>query len=123
MIESVDFVMAAVAAGAAAGLTDTASAAVRDSYSALKRLVVKGARREGVEPVTEEQVEDPGEHVRVREALEAAGVAADSELVAAARRVLEAADPQGAHQGKYTVDLRDSKAVQVGDHNTMNVTF
>ncbi|MFI9008858.1 RIP homotypic interaction motif-containing protein [Actinosynnema sp. NPDC053489] len=123
MIESVDFVMAALAAGAGAGLTDTASTAVKDSYASLKQLVVKAVGRKGAAPVTEEQVDDPAGHAQVRTALEAAGVAADSELVAAARKVLEATDPQGAVNGKYNVDLRDSKGVQVGDNNTMTINF
>ena len=35
VIESVDLVVAALAAGAAAGVTDTASAAVKDAYQGL----------------------------------------------------------------------------------------
>jgi hypothetical protein len=122
MIESVDFVLAALAAGAGAGLTDTASAVVKDSYAALKARVTRalGGRSEEVD----EQVDAPVERQQeLREALVAAGADGDPELVAAARAMLEAADPQGARVGKYTVDVRDSKGVQVGDNNTMTLHF
>lgn len=122
MIESVDFVLAALAAGAGAGLTDTASAAVKDSYATLKARVARvlGGRGEAVDELVDDPVERKQE---LREALLAAGADADPELVAAARTVLEAADPQGAQAGKYVVDLRDSRGVQVGDHNTMTLHF
>ncbi|MBP2330603.1 hypothetical protein JOF56_010988 [Kibdelosporangium banguiense] len=123
MIESVDFVMAALAAGATAGLTDTASQAVKDSYAALKARVT-GALGGGDSAVVDELVGRPVERQQeLREALVAAGADADPELVAAARTVLETADPQGAQAGKYVVDLRDSRGVQVGDHNTMTLNF
>jgi hypothetical protein len=122
MVESVDFVLAALAAGTGAGLTSTASEAVKDSYAALKAQVVRLLSGRG--GVAAELVDSPVEReLELREALVAAGADGDPELVAAARRVLETADPEGAQAGKYAVDVRDSKGVQVGDHNTMTVTF
>jgi hypothetical protein len=122
MVESVDFVLAALAAGAGAGLTSTASEAVKDSYAALKAQVTRVLSGRS-EPAAE-LVDNPVEHeLELREALVASGADGNPELVAAARRVLETADPEGAQAGKYAVDVRDSKGVQVGDHNTMNVTF
>ncbi len=112
MIESVDLVVAALAAGAAAGLTETASTAVGDAYQGLKSLTRRALRRGGVD----EEPTDPGE---LREALAAADAGADAELLAAARRVLELTDPTG----KYVVDVHDNQGVQVGDGNTMTLNF
>src|SRR5687768_12729000 len=105
MVESVDFVLAALAAGAGAGLTDTASQAVKDSYAGLKARVTKALAGRG--EAVDELVGSPVEHQQeLRQALVAAGADADPALVAAARTVLETVDPQGAQAGKYVVDLR-----------------
>ncbi|WP_236594770.1 RIP homotypic interaction motif-containing protein [Saccharothrix sp. 6-C] len=114
MIESVDLVVAALAAGAAAGVTDTASTAVKDAYRGLKSLTRRALRRGGV-------AQEPTDPVELKAALTAADAGADVELVAAARRVLELADPAGA--AKYHVDAHDNQGVQIGDGNTMTLNF
>ncbi|MFC7531841.1 hypothetical protein [Actinoplanes sp. GCM10030250] len=48
-----------------------------------------------------------------------AGADRDEQVIAAAQRVLAAVKPAA----RYTVDVRDSKGVQVGDHNTQHNTF
>jgi hypothetical protein len=130
VIESVELVVAALAAGAAAGARDAASTAVKDAYEGLKSLTRKALRRsdsaadeEGIAEV-EAGLADPGAHRKeLAAALISAGVEADGELVAAARRVLELVDPEGASAGKYQIVLRDNKGVQVGDHNTQTNMF
>ncbi|MEU4447219.1 hypothetical protein AB0K14_37740 [Actinosynnema sp. NPDC050801] len=114
VIESVDLVVAALAAGATAGVTDTASTAVKDAYQGLKSLTRRALRRGGVE-------EEPTDPEQLKAALTAADAGADAELVAAARRVLELADPEGA--AKYRVDVHDNQGVQIGDGNTMTLNF
>jgi hypothetical protein len=52
--------------------------------------------------------------------LSRAGVGADPQIVAAARELLEAVDPDGARAGKYALHLRRA---QVGNHNTNTITF
>ncbi|MFE9745710.1 RIP homotypic interaction motif-containing protein [Saccharothrix saharensis] len=110
MIESVDLVVAALAAGATAGVTDTASAAVKDAYQGLKSLTRRALRRGGAD----EDTADPDE---LRAALVAADVDADAELLAAARAVLELTGRAG------TVHVHDNQGVQIGDHNTMTLHF
>lgn len=130
MIESVELVVAALAAGAAAGSRETASTAVKDAYVGVKSLAVRVLRR--VEPVPAEVVElveadavtpagDESGTVGRRElsaALTAADAGAEEQLVAAALKVLELTDPDGTRAGKYQVVLHGNKGVQVGDHNT-----
>lgn len=50
-------------------------------------------------------------------------LAADSGVAAELRQVLVSLDPVGAQAGKYAVDLREAKGVQVGDHNTQTNHF
>lgn len=132
MLEFVEPVVLALTAGAAAGAGGVASTAVQDAYKGLKtaagRVVRRKASSEGSvdEPdaVVEEQLLDPQAH---RSQLEAALAHADpveqAELLAAAHTLLELLDPQVREVGKYRVELRDNKGVQVGDHNTQTNTF
>jgi hypothetical protein len=112
MIESVDLVLAALSAGAAAGVTTTASTAVTDAYAGVKSLTRKALRRN--DPDLDEQLANPEAHgAELRAALTAAEPT--EELVAAARSLLALT--------KYQVDIKDSKGIQVGDHNTMTLNF
>jgi hypothetical protein len=135
VIESAELVVAALAAGAAAGARETASTAVKDAYAGVKSLAVRVLRR--AEPVPAKVVEmveadavtpggDESGAAGRREltaALTAADAGADEELVAAAMKVFELTDPDGTHAGKYRVHLHGNKGVQVGDHNTQTNTF
>ncbi|MER5265773.1 hypothetical protein ABTZ99_27185 [Actinosynnema sp. NPDC002837] len=114
VIESVDLVVAALAAGAVAGVTDTASTAVKDAYQGLKSLTRRALRRGGVTEV-------PTDPEELTAALTAADAGSDVELVAAAREVLALADPDAA--AKYRIDVHDNQGVQVGDGNTMTLNF
>ncbi|WP_138968474.1 hypothetical protein [Streptomyces sp. YIM 121038] len=55
--------------------------------------------------------------------LEESGAADSEPIVSAAQRVLELTDPSGVANGKYLVDARQAKGVQVGDHNVQHNTF
>ncbi|MEU1746678.1 hypothetical protein ACWD8I_06375 [Micromonospora arida] len=115
-------ITAALAAGAGAGLKDTASAAVRDAYAALKALLKQrfgGREGEAVQALEADETEPGVWQARIGEALAASGADGDEQILTAARRVLELADPAG----KFHVDAREAKGVQVGDHNTQHNTF
>ncbi|NUT49695.1 MAG: hypothetical protein HOV94_20645 [Saccharothrix sp.] len=110
MVESVDLVVAALAAGATAGVTETASTAVKDAYQSLKTLTRRAVRRGGSD-------EEPADPEELRAALVAADVAGDAELIAAAEEVL-------ALTGRTaTYHVHDNKGVQIGDGNTMTLNF
>jgi hypothetical protein len=126
MLESVELVVAALVAGAATGVGDSASAAVRDGYEGLKSLTRRALRRAATAEelsVVEAGLVDPERHREMlAEVLSAADVDGDEELVAAARWVLELTGHTEA--GKYQgVVVRDNRGVQVGDHNTQTNTF
>jgi hypothetical protein len=77
---------------------ETASAAVRDAYAELKRLLSgRLAGREDARRTLEADPTDACEwQARVGDALVSSGVATDEQVVAAARRLLTLADPDRA---------------------------
>ncbi len=118
-MEPIALILAALAAGAAKGAGETASAAVKDAYAALKnalrrRLTGKPAALDAVDNYTEDPEEWQGNlEIHLRKA----GVDADPDVVAAATMVMQQVDPTGSGSGKYLVDLRGAAGVQVGDRN------
>jgi hypothetical protein len=121
----VELIVMALAAGASAGVTDTVSSAIRDAYAGLKDLLSRQliGRQEAVEALDAQEVEPGVWHARLGADLASSGAATDEEVLAAARRLLTLIDPQAAQAGKYRVDVRDARGVQVGDHNTQTNTF
>lgn len=126
-IEAVELIVSAMTAGAVAGVKDTASAAVKDTYASLQSGVRRLLRRnDASEDVSmlETYAGAPDEHRDdLIAALTAAGAGEDAELVAAAQAVLAAVDPPGLEAGKYNVRVQDSQGVQIGDGNTMKLKF
>jgi hypothetical protein len=85
-------IVAALAAGAAAGAKDVATTAIRDAYASLKRLI--GERYRRVEPLVVDMVEadpssEPEQQVLAKQ-LSQAGAGTDAELKACAEQLLTA---------------------------------
>lgn len=109
----------ALLAGAAGGLQDSTQAAVVGAYTALRDRVVRLLSRRDRATVVDRFEADPqGAEAELRAELTASGAALDPDVIDAARRLWALVDPAGTVAGKYHVDLRDAKGVQVGDHNT-----
>ena len=124
-MEPITLILTALGAGAALGVKETASAAVKDAYEGLKALV-RGrlaARRDGelVLARFEEAPETWKDPLAVE--LTAAGADRDTDLVAAAQALMRLADAAGAQAGRYAVQVTGGQGVQVGDHNTQSNTF
>ncbi len=124
-MDPVTLIVTALAAGAALGLKDTASTAVKDAYAALKELVSRrlAGRPDGA-LVAARHAEAPKtwKGPLVAE-LTASRAGADPELIAAAQAVMSFADEAGFRTGKYNVDAQGAQGVQVGDHNIQHVRF
>jgi hypothetical protein len=130
-MDPISLVVGALAAGAAAGLSQSASAAVTGAYTALRdrvRSLLAGDRAgtaaldllEDVDAVED----DPQVYERpLRRALERSQAATDAEVVAAAQRVMALVDAVGSSAGAYVVDASHAQGVQVGDHNRQTNTF
>ena len=123
-MDPITLIVTALAAGAALGVQDTASAMVKDAYASLKALA---RRRLGGDPGAElvltghEQAPGIWQAPLVAE-LTRAGADRDGDLIAAAKALLDLTGEAGA-AGKYTVDLRGAQGVQVGDHNRQDNVF
>ncbi|MFD3588361.1 hypothetical protein [Streptomyces sp. NPDC058683] len=108
-MDPVSLVVAAVVAGATAGLKEQAQSAVRDAYLGLKNLIV---RRHGVEVgAVERQPDAEAEQESLREHLSAAGVGDDLSVLAAAHEVVKAVREHDAAAARAVgVDLKDVDA-------------
>jgi hypothetical protein len=118
-MDPVTLIVAALTAGAATGVGDTVSTAIKDSYQTLKRLVAaRFSGRRAAEVALEEHEADPHTwREPLARALEASGAAADADVLAVAQQLLTSIDAAGSRAGKYTIDLRGAQGVQTGDHN------
>ncbi|MGW5605137.1 hypothetical protein ACWEWI_03350 [Streptomyces sp. NPDC003753] len=115
----VELVAAALAAGASAGLTDTAREAVRDLYARLRdRLAGKGDY--GVRVLDAHESDPDAWGTRLTEVLTGMGLERDEEILATSRRVLLGAERR---LGAMIVDARGARGVLNGDHSTQNNTF
>jgi hypothetical protein len=124
-MDPVMLIATALAAGAALGLKDTASAAVKDAYGSLKALATRrlsGRRNGELVLARHEDAPQAWEGPLVAE-LTAAGAADDAGLVAAAQALMSLVDEIGSRAGKYAVQVQGSQGVQVGDHNTQHNVF
>jgi len=104
-MDPVTLIVAALVAGAAAGLKDSASAAVKDAYDSLKGLVRRRlAGRPGGELVLARHEQDPQVWDRplVQELTES-GAEGDAALVTAAQALMRLLDAAGSAAGRYQV--------------------
>lgn len=119
-MSALEVIAVALAAGAGAGVQDTASAAVRDAYAGLKELLKRHVGESDMALALDASETEPeARQARIEAALAGSGADDDEQVVAAAQRLLSLVDPAG----RYHVDLREAKGVQVGDHNTQHNTF
>lgn len=124
-VDPVTLIVTALAAGAAAGLTDAASSAVKNAYDSLKALVRKRlAGRPNGELVLVKHEKNPGTwRAPLAAELDKAGASRDPDLIAAAHALMSLVDEAGTRAGKYTVDVRGAQGVQIGDYNLQSNIF
>jgi hypothetical protein len=124
-MDPITLIVTALAAGAALGVTDTASAMVKDAYAGLKTLVKE---RLGGGPGAElvltrhEQAPEAWQAPLMAELAET-GAERDRDLIAAAKALLDLIGESRGEAGKYTVDVRGAQGVQIGDHNRQDNVF
>jgi hypothetical protein len=87
-MEAVSIIVSAIAGGALAGLKPTAEAAVKDGYAGLKALLRRKYGAVDVTPI-EAKPESQAKRDSVAEDLKDAGAERDTELLEAARALLE----------------------------------
>ena len=121
-------IIAALSAGAVAGLTDTTKTAVTESYTKLKDLLTKkhGADSEVVQAVEklEAKPDSQGRKETLAEEIVAVKAEQDEEIVAAANQVLVLVQPQQAGLGKFTIQNNGPVQGQnIGDHQHITQNF
>jgi hypothetical protein len=124
-MDPITLILTALAAGAASGLQDSASSAMKSAYASLKALVKRhlSDRPAGELALAEyESAPDAGERPLMA-LLEAAGADRNAELVKAAQALMSLADEAGSRAGKYAVDVQGSQGVQIGEGNIQHNTF
>ncbi len=124
-MDPVTLIVAALAAGAAQGVSESASGAVKDAYDGLKAKVggwFGGHPSHELVLVEHERSPDTWQ-APLQAALIETGAAGDPAVAEAARQLMALLDAAGTQSGKYLVDLRGAQGVQVGDRNTQTNTF
>lgn len=124
-MDPISLIIAALAAGAIAGVKDTAGQAVKDAYAGLKALLrIRLAGNRQAEAALDQAEQQPGSGQELlAEHLRASSADHDAELIRAARALLEQADPAGARAGKYDVRITGGKGIVVGDAANVTMTF
>ena len=124
-MEPISMILAALLAGAAKGLGQSAANAVQDAYAGLRdalrrRLAGKPAAEDAVEQYTSDPEAWKG-NLEVH--LKQAGADRDQAVLDAAASVMRLVDPAGAGTGKYSVNLAGAQGVQVGDYGRQKNVF
>jgi hypothetical protein len=116
-MDPITLIVAALAAGASAGLGDTASQAIKDAYAGLKALIKRRfAGNAKAEETLADHEADPETYEKpLAKQLEAAGAQDDLEIVRAAQELLKKADKAGI-KTKYHVQVTGGKVGNIGDH-------
>lgn len=124
-MDPVTLIVMALATGAAIGLKDTASAAIKDAYAGLKTMAAKrlASRPDGALVLARHEEAPKTWAPPLSAELTMAGADNDPDLIAAAQTLMRLADEHGFRSGKYNVDLRGSQGVQIGDGNSQYNTF
>jgi hypothetical protein len=100
----IDTIVAALAAGATAGATNTASAAVQDAYIALKSLLRPWVRGDARAALDADETEQGVWMSRIGGELAVSDAANDEQVLAAAERLLGLVDPAMAAIYNISVD-------------------
>ena len=123
-MEPVTLILAALAAGVAAGIGDTATQSIKDGYAALKALIRKRfAGNSKAEETLADHEADPETYEKpLAKQLKETGADQDREILAAAEAIVIAAHQAGV-KTKYHVTVTGGKVGIIGDHghiDTMN---
>jgi hypothetical protein len=124
-VDPVTLIVGALAAGALKGAGESATTAVKDTYQALKTAVAsRFTERQVSTTVLAEHEEDPDTYEKpLTKQIQGTGASDDPRIVELAQALMRLMDQDGARAGKYTLDIRGAKGVQIGDHSTQHNTF
>lgn len=115
-------IVAALVAGAASGVTETSSQALKDGYAGLKRLLtgIFGGNSKALATLSEHETDPETYEKPLAKQLRDTGADRDDEILAAAETVLRAADEAGV-ETKYQIMITGGKVGIIGDHGTVTM--
>jgi hypothetical protein len=124
-VDPVTLLVTALATGAATGVGESATVAVKDAYGKLKALVASRFAGHPSHEVVLAEAEKQPEVWRapLTQAVTDSGAASDPAVIEAATQLMALLDEAGTRAGKFSVDLRGAQGVQVGDYNQQANTF
>jgi tetratricopeptide (TPR) repeat protein len=124
-MDPITLILTALAAGAASGMQESASAAVKSAYAHLRTVVKRhlSGRPSGEVALAEYEANPEVWELPLAAQLEAAGAGREVDLVAAAQALMSLIDEAGSRAGKYAVNVQGSQGTQVGDRNVQHNTF
>lgn len=121
-MDPVTVIVAALLAGSASGVTDTASQALKDGYAGLKKLL-RGkfaGNTKALETLSDYEADPETYEKPLTKQLQETGAEQDSEILVLAEDILKAADETGV-KTKFNVKVTGGKIGIIGDHG--NVTM
>lgn len=118
-MDPVSLIVTGLASGAASGIAESTTEAVKVAYSRLRRLVSDrlAGRRNGEIALAEHETDPETWRAPLVKALRESGAESDSAMIEAAEQLMELLDEAGMRAGKYNIEVSDSQGVQVGDSN------
>lgn len=125
-MDPVSLIEAALVAGAAASVKDTASQAVKDAYTGLKTLLSRlFASSSNAQVILAEHEADPEIYEKpLKKLLTEAHADQDGDLLAAAEQVMRLVQPQQIGMGKYTIQNTGMVQGQnIGDNQQITQHF
>jgi hypothetical protein len=117
-MDPVTLIVAALTAGASAGMTDAVSQGVKDAYAAVKALVLRRVKDvpAGEVAIVEHEKDPEVWSAPLAQKLADASADRDPEVIEAAQRLLQLLDPAGAQAGNYTVNIAATGDRSVAAH-------
>ena len=126
-MDPVTLIVSALLGGLTTGLTDTAKAATKDIYDALKsRLMKKAEKHEDAQDAIvkiEKQPDSKARQELLKEELGKLELDQDDELLKLAKSLLDALKASENNGGNYKVDIQNSQGIIVGDNANVTQNF
>jgi hypothetical protein len=126
MMDPITLILTALGTGAAAGGQAIASDAIRDSYIALKALILrKFAGKPKAELALTEHESDPETwNAPLKKLLVEEHANQDLEIIKAAQTVMQLVQPQQSAMGKYNVQITGNvQGYALGDNQNVTMNF
>jgi hypothetical protein len=124
-VDPYSIIVAALVAGANASVKSIASSRARDLYTRLQRTLIRrlGDEQLGTALFAELERRPESADMLFLQQFRTRPDIIDEEVLDCSRALIETLQEPGADPSKYTVEARNSRGVQIGDHNTQVNTF